>query len=73
MKLGRMRYRSGWYIIDDAPRTLFAMGIHGQNLFVVPSHRLVIVKLSSLATAIDPMAIVLAHRAVPELARLLGS
>jgi len=73
MKLGSMRYRSGWYIIDDAPRTLFAMGIHGQNLFVVPSHRLVIVKLSSLGNRIDPMAIVLAHRAVPEIARLIGS
>lgn len=73
MKLGSMRYRSGWYVIDDAPRTLFAMGIHGQNLFIVPSHRLVIAKLSSLATAIDPMAIVLAHRAVAEIARLVAA
>lgn len=68
MKLGRMRYRSGWYVIDDAPRILFGMGIHGQNLFVVPSQRLVIVKLSSLAAAIDPMAIVLTHRAVHAIA-----
>jgi hypothetical protein len=29
-----MRYRSGWYLVDDQPRTMFAMGIHGQNLFI---------------------------------------
>ena len=47
------------------------MGIHGQNLFVVPDHGLVIVKLSSLVTPIDPTAIILVHRAVTEVARLL--
>ena len=36
----RMRYRSGWYVIDDEPQILFAMGIHGQNLFVDMENRL---------------------------------
>ena len=72
MGLGTTRYRNGWYIVDGPPRLLFAMGIHGQNLFVVPDHGLVIVKLSSLVTPIDPPAIMLAHRAVTEVARLLG-
>jgi hypothetical protein len=27
-------YRSGWYVINDEPKTLFALGIHAQNLFV---------------------------------------
>lgn len=72
MGLGTTRYRNGWYIVDGPPRLLFAMGIHGQNLFVVPDHELVIVKLSSLVTPIDPPAIMLAHRAVSEIARRLG-
>ena len=72
MGLGTTRYRNGWYIVDGPPRLLFAMGIHGQNLFVVPDQGLVIVKLSSLVTPIDPTAIMLAHRAVTEIARLLG-
>jgi hypothetical protein len=29
-----MGYRSGWYVINDEPKTLFALGIHAQNLFV---------------------------------------
>lgn len=72
MGLGTTRYRNGWYIVDGPPRLLFAMGIHGQNLFVVPDHGLVIVKLSSLVTPIDPPAIMLAHRAVTEIARRLS-
>lgn len=73
MGLGTTRYRNGWYIVDGPPRLLFAMGIHGQNLFVLPDHGLVIVKLSSLVIPIDPPAIMLAHRAVTEIARLLSA
>ncbi|MDB5487283.1 MAG: putative Beta-lactamase family protein, partial [Reyranella sp.] len=56
---GTTRYRNGWYIVDGLPRMLFAMGIHGQNLFVLPDHNLVIVKLSSLVMPIDPTAMML--------------
>jgi len=65
-------YRGGWYVIDDAPKTLFAMGIHGQNLFVDPANRLVIAKLSSQGAPVDTAAWALTHRALPEFRRCLG-
>jgi hypothetical protein len=69
-----MSYRSGWYVVDDAPQTLFAMGVHGQNLFVDRANDIVIAKLSSGADPIDYAAIVLTHRAVAEIRRrLLGA
>ena len=67
-----MSYRSGWYVIHDQPTTVFAMGIHGQNLFVDQAHRLVIAKLSSQHAPIDPGAIALTHRAVAEIRRCLS-
>ena len=66
-----MSYRSGWYVINDEPRTVFAMGIHGQNLFVDRANRLVIAKLSSQHSPIDPKAMALTHRAVGEIRRCL--
>lgn len=68
-----MRYRSGWYVIDDTPQILFAMGIHGQNLFVDRANRMVIAKVSSQNQPIDPQAIWLTHKAVSEFARCLGA
>ena len=67
-----MSYRSGWYVIHDAPKTLFAMGIHGQNLFIDPADSLVIVKVSSQGAPIDYQAIALTHRAVAEIRRCLA-
>jgi CubicO group peptidase (beta-lactamase class C family) len=67
-----MRYRSGWYVIDDAPQILFAMGVHGQNLFVDATNGMVIAKLSSQAQPIEPQSIWLTHKAVAEFARCLG-
>ena len=52
----KMSYRSGWYVIEQAPKMLFAMGIHGQNLFVDPAAQLVVAKLSSQQMPIDPIA-----------------
>jgi CubicO group peptidase (beta-lactamase class C family) len=66
-----MSYRSGWYVVHDEPATLFAMGIHGQNLFVDRSNRIVIAKVSSQGTPIDPQAGALTHRAVAEIRRCL--
>lgn len=66
-----MSYRSGWYVIHEAPKTLFAMGIHGQNLFVDRSNRLVIAKVSSQDNPIDFHATPLTHRAVAEIRRCL--
>jgi CubicO group peptidase (beta-lactamase class C family) len=67
-----MRYRSGWYVIDDAPQILFAMGIHGQNLFVDRANQIVIAKVSSQSQPVDPQAIWLTHKAVAEFARCLS-
>lgn len=66
-----MSYRSGWYTIDDEPQTLFAMGIHGQNLFVDRANQIVIAKTSSQAEAMDYRALGLTHQAVPEIRRRL--
>jgi CubicO group peptidase (beta-lactamase class C family) len=66
-----MSYRSGWYVINDEPKTLFAMGIHGQNLFVDRQNRIVIAKLSSQNAPIDYQATALTHRAVGEIRRCL--
>lgn len=74
MSFGRrpMHYRSGWYVTRNEPKLLFAMGIHGQNLFVDPDNRLVIAKLSSQNEAVDGRAVGLTHRAVAELRRCLA-
>lgn len=69
-----MSYRNGWYVIHDEPETLFAMGIHGQNLFVDRVNRLVIAKVSSQNSPIDYQAVPLTRRFVAEFLRcLLGS
>jgi CubicO group peptidase (beta-lactamase class C family) len=68
-----MRYRSGWYVVDNDPGYIFAMGIYGQNLFVDRTNRLVVAKLSSQASANDFRAIALTHRAFAEIRRLLVS
>ena len=68
----RMRYRSGWYLIEHEPRMLFAMGIHGQHLFVDPANRLVVAKFSSQATPTDPMAFQLTLRAIAAIRRALA-
>lgn len=69
----RMHYRSGWYVIDDAPQLLFAMGIHGQHLFVDRTHRLVIAKLSAQPQALDTRAVGLTQRAVAEIRRCVSN
>ena len=66
-----MSYRDGWYAVHREPTTLFAMGIHGQNLFVDPASRLVVAKFSSWSEATDYRALPLTHMAVAEMRRLL--
>lgn len=66
-----MRYRSGWYVTNDVPQLMFAMGIHGQNLFVDAASNMVIAKVSRWAQPVEPQAIWLTHQAVAEFARCL--
>jgi CubicO group peptidase (beta-lactamase class C family) len=65
------RYRSGWYLVDDPPKTMFAMGIHGQNLFVDRANGIVVVKLSSWKRRTDPVPLWLTHRGFERLRRAL--
>lgn len=58
-----MAYRNGWYIVRGETPMLFAMGIHGQNLFVDRARQLVVAKLSS-QDELDYRSIGLTHRAV---------
>ncbi len=66
-----MTYRGGWYVIESDPRTLFAMGTHGQNLFIDPANRLVIAKLSFHETPFDYRLQVLTHQSFAEIRRCL--
>ena len=68
-----MSYRSGWYALHDAPQTLFAMGIHGQNLFVDRINRVVVAKTSSWAAPTVNLALWLTHAQVLPRARRLAA
>lgn len=52
-----MRYRSGWYVIDDHPKMIFALGNHGQHIFVDTENKLVIAKTSSQEQLVDVVAL----------------
>lgn len=64
---GKMRYRNGWYVNDQEPKMLFAMGIFGQNLFVDRTNKIVIAKFSSWKEATDYRVLPLTHRIVNEI------
>jgi CubicO group peptidase (beta-lactamase class C family) len=47
-------YRSQWYRIDRARGVLAAFGIHGQWIYIHPDAELVIIRMASEATPLDP-------------------
>jgi CubicO group peptidase (beta-lactamase class C family) len=47
-------YRSQWYRVDRAKAVLCAFGIHGQWIYIHPEAELVIVRMASEATPLDP-------------------
>jgi CubicO group peptidase (beta-lactamase class C family) len=60
----KMHYRNKWYVnLGEAP-LLFALGIHGQYLFVDRQNQLVIVMMSSQADPLDAELISLTMTAV---------
>jgi CubicO group peptidase (beta-lactamase class C family) len=59
-----IHYRAKWYVERSAPRTLFCLGIHGQNLFVDIKNEIVIAKFSSQAQPLDAACIALTSRLV---------
>lgn len=66
-----MNYRSGWYIVVGEPKTMFAIGIYGQNLFVDQANGIVVAKVSSQSAPVDYEAMALTHLAIPEIRRCL--
>ena len=64
-----MSYRSGWYTQDDRRPVLFAMGVHGQHMFLDRDSGLVIAKLSSQPERIDGQLIGLQHMLAAEIVR----
>lgn len=67
-----IHYRSQWYVLRGDPPLLFALGIHGQNLFVDRHHEIVVAKVSSQALPLDARCIALTMRAVAALRRFLA-
>jgi CubicO group peptidase (beta-lactamase class C family) len=47
-------YRSQWYRIDSDKGVLVAFGIHGQWIYIHPDAELVIIRMASEATPLDP-------------------
>lgn len=47
-------YRNQWYRIDRAKAVLCALGIHGQWIYIHPEAELVIIRMASEATPLDP-------------------
>jgi CubicO group peptidase (beta-lactamase class C family) len=73
----RLRYRNQWYLLDggkegNGASLAFAMGIHGQNLFIDGVNRIVIAKFSSQAAPLDLARIGLTMRAVAEVRKQLA-
>jgi CubicO group peptidase (beta-lactamase class C family) len=66
-----MSYRSGWYTVDGETPILFAMGVHGQNLFIDRNSKIVVAKFSSWPQPVDGRAMWLTHAAFDEVRRCL--
>jgi CubicO group peptidase (beta-lactamase class C family) len=49
-----MHYRNKWYVERGERPMAFCIGIHGQNLWVLPHERIVIAKMSSRPKPLDP-------------------
>jgi CubicO group peptidase (beta-lactamase class C family) len=58
-----MRYRSQWYVLDRPDPIAFAIGVHGQHLFVDPANGVVIAKFASQDLPLDLERINLTIRA----------
>jgi CubicO group peptidase (beta-lactamase class C family) len=66
-----MSYRSGWYTVDGDTQILFAMGVHGQNLFIDRKNKIVVAKFSSWPQPVDGRTMWLTHAAFDEVRRCL--
>ncbi len=64
-----MHYRNKWYVERGDDPMIFCIGIHGQNLFVIPEQQLVIAKMSSRPMPLDPQISQLNLRMISALKR----
>jgi CubicO group peptidase (beta-lactamase class C family) len=72
-----IHYRSQWYVLagnknEKAAPMIFAVGIHGQNLFIDRVNQIVIAKFSSQALPLDAARIALTLRAVSQIRKCLA-
>ena len=65
-------YRAQWWITGDEASAFFGVGIYGQFLWIDPAADVVIVKLSSLPKALDPIVTGDHHRAFASIAAALA-
>ena len=65
-------YRNQWYVTGDDHGSFFASGVNGQHLWIDPTARVVIVKLSSLPDSVDTAATELVVRMMETISRRLG-
>jgi CubicO group peptidase (beta-lactamase class C family) len=65
------RYRSCWYDVGDGRGSFCAIGIHGQWLWVDPTSRVVLAKVSSLPEPSDDPTALHEIKVLAEIARTL--
>lgn len=68
-----MAYRNSCYVVTSGPEVLFAMGLHGQALFIDRANELVLAKVSSQSQPVDSRAWALTYRALGEFRRIVGT
>ena len=68
-----MHYRSQWYVVHGSRPLLFALGVHGQNLFVDPERELVFAKVSSQVLPMDVDRITQTMRGIQAMTKVLTS
>jgi CubicO group peptidase (beta-lactamase class C family) len=66
-----MHYRSKWYVQTGKHPALFALGIHGQWLFIDRAHNIVIAKVSSQGEPLDRETISMTMSAFGEIREFL--
>jgi CubicO group peptidase (beta-lactamase class C family) len=66
-------YRNMWYVTNDEQGSYFAVGVNGQNLWINPTTRVVIVKLSSTPVSSDPSMQFPSWAGMDAIARYLGT
>ncbi len=66
-------YRNQWYVTNDDQGSFFAVGVNGQWIWINPTSRVVIVKLSSAPVSADPEIFNSTVPGLDAIARYLGN